>query len=46
MYAFASDVCASVDECFRDSVRHQALARLENLVPQGGRAVKGEFQSI
>jgi Fe-S cluster assembly scaffold protein SufB len=46
MYAFASDVCASVDVPFRESLRHQALARLENLVPQGGRAVKGEYQSI
>jgi Fe-S cluster assembly scaffold protein SufB len=46
MYAFASDVCASVDGPFRESLRHQALARLENLVPQGGRAVKGEYQSI
>jgi Fe-S cluster assembly scaffold protein SufB len=46
MYAFASDVCASVDGPFRESLRLQALARLENLVPQGGRAVKGEYQSI
>jgi Fe-S cluster assembly scaffold protein SufB len=46
MYAFASDVCASVDPVFQDRVREQALPRLENLVPKGGRAVRGEYQSI
>jgi Fe-S cluster assembly scaffold protein SufB len=46
MYAFASDVCSSVDPAFQDPVREQALARLENLVPRGDRAVRGEFQSI
>jgi Fe-S cluster assembly scaffold protein SufB len=46
MYAFASDVCESVDPAFRDPVREQALKRLENLVPRGDRAVRGEFQSI
>eukprot|EP00977_Amphora_coffeiformis_P017232 scaffold5524_cov175-Amphora_coffeaeformis.AAC.7 len=52
MYAFAEDIAANVDPAMLGDVDGQAglqkriIRRLENLVPQGERAVKGEFQSI
>ena len=52
MYAFAEDIAAHVDPAMLGDVDGQAglqkriIRRLENLVPQGERAVKGEFQSI
>ncbi|KAG7364858.1 iron-sulfur cluster assembly protein SufD [Nitzschia inconspicua] len=52
MYAFANDVCTCVDPAMLTSVdsdrglQKRLIQRLENVVPQGDRAVKGEFQSI
>lgn len=52
MYAFAGDVCTCVDPSMLGSVdsneglQKRVIRRLENLVPQGERSVKGEFQSI
>jgi len=52
MYAFAGDVCSCVDPVMLGSVdssqglQKRVIRRLENLVPQGERALKGEFQSI
>jgi Fe-S cluster assembly scaffold protein SufB len=51
MYAFAADVCKSVDPALLKSVdsdeglQNRLIERLNNVVPQGDRAVKGEFQS-
>jgi len=51
MYAFAADVCNSVDPAMLTSVdsdeglQKRLIERLNNVVPQGERAVKGEFQS-
>jgi len=51
MYAFAADVCNSVDPAMLTSVdsdeglQKRLIDRLNNVVPQGERAVKGEFQS-
>uniref|UniRef100_A0A7S4R4P8 SUF system FeS cluster assembly SufBD core domain-containing protein n=1 Tax=Ditylum brightwellii TaxID=49249 RepID=A0A7S4R4P8_9STRA len=52
MYAFVEEVGQSVDEVVRGHVddenglRKRVIERLENLVPQGERSVKGEFQSV
>jgi len=52
MYAFANDVCTAVEPAMLTSVdsdkglQKRLIQRLENVVPQGERAVKGEFQSI
>jgi len=52
MYAFAADVCSSVDPAMLTSVdsdeglQKRLIERLNNVVPQGERAVKGEFQSV
>lgn len=52
MYAFAADVCQSVDPAMLTSVdddkglQKRLIERLNNVVPQGERAVKGEFQSV
>lgn len=51
MYAFADDVCTQVDPAMLQSVdsveglQSRLIKRLENVVPQGERAVMGEFQS-
>merc|ERR1712166_1173123 len=51
MYAFAADVCKSVDPALLKSVdsdeglQSRLIKRLQNVVPQGERAVRGEFQS-
>jgi len=52
MYAFAADVCGSVDPAMLTSVdsdvglQKRLIERLNNVVPQGERAVKGQFQSV
>jgi hypothetical protein len=52
MYAFANDVATCVDPAMLTSVdsdkglEKRLIQRLENVVPQGDRAIKGEFQSI
>ena len=52
MYAFAGDVCECVEPAMITSLdsnvglQKRLIERLENVVPQGDRAVKGEFQSI
>jgi len=51
MYAFADDVCSEVDPVMLQSVdseeglQSRLIKRLQNVVPQGERAVRGEFQS-
>ena len=51
MYAFAADVCNSVDPAMLTSVdsdeglQSRLIKRLNNVVPQGEREIKGEFQS-
>jgi Fe-S cluster assembly scaffold protein SufB len=52
MYAFANDISNCVDPAMLTSIdsntglQKRLIQRLENVVPQGDRAVKGEFQSI
>lgn len=52
MYAFAGDISSAVDPAMLQSVdsdvglQRRVIQRLENLVPRGERAVKGEFQSV
>jgi Fe-S cluster assembly scaffold protein SufB len=51
MYAFADDVCDCVDSSMLEAVgsasglQKRVIERMENLVPTGERAIKGEFQS-
>lgn len=51
MYAFAGDISAAVDPAMlgaldsNKGLQKRVIDRLENLVPRGERAVKGEFQS-
>lgn len=52
MYGFVEDVCASVDPSMLEAMgsesglQKRVIERLENLVPQGERAIQGDFQSI
>ena len=52
MYAFAGDITAAVDPAMLESVdsskglQKRVIQRLENLVPRGERAIRGEFQSV
>jgi Fe-S cluster assembly scaffold protein SufB len=52
MYAFSGDISACVDSAMLGSVdsaeglQKRVIQRLENLVPRGERAIKGEFQSV
>jgi len=52
MYAFAGDISSAVDPAMRmevdsnEGLQHRVIQRLENLVPRGDRAIKGEFQSV
>lgn len=51
MYAFSGDVSSAVDPAMMGSLdaevglQKRVIQRLENLVPRGERAIKGEFQS-
>lgn len=51
MYAFAADVCNCVDKAMLTSVdsdsglQKRLIDRLNNVVPEGARAIKGEYQS-
>jgi Fe-S cluster assembly scaffold protein SufB len=51
MYAFAGDVCTCIEPFMLSALGSQKglqtrlIDRLENVVPQGERAMKGEFQS-
>ena len=51
MYAFAGDIGSKVEPAMQGAVdgseglQKRVVRRLQNLVPQGDRAVKGEFQS-
>lgn len=51
MYAFAGDITGAVDPAMVEAVdsdkglQKRVIERLENLVPRGERAIKGEFQS-
>ena len=52
MYAFAGDISSNVDPAMlgalgtNEGLQKRVIRRLENVVPQGERAVKGEYQSI
>lgn len=52
MYAFADDITQCVDQAVLGEVdgnqglQKRIIRRLENLVPTGERAIKGEFQSV
>ncbi len=52
MYAFAGDITSHVEPAMTGAVdskqglQKRVIKRLENLVPRGERAIKGEFQSI
>ena len=52
MYGFVEDVCTSIDPSMLEAfgsdngLQKRVIERLENLVPQGERAIQGEFQSI
>eukprot|EP00537_Pseudo-nitzschia_pungens_P002756 CAMPEP_0172362256 /NCGR_PEP_ID=MMETSP1060-20121228/5899_1 /TAXON_ID=37318 /ORGANISM="Pseudo-nitzschia pungens, Strain cf. cingulata" /LENGTH=680 /DNA_ID=CAMNT_0013084711 /DNA_START=264 /DNA_END=2306 /DNA_ORIENTATION=- len=52
MYAFAADVCNGVDKAMLTSVdsgnglQKRLIDRLNNVVPQGERAIMGDFQSV
>lgn len=52
MYGFAGDICACVEPSMLDTLggtkglQKRLIERLDNVVPQGDRAVKGEFQSV
>jgi hypothetical protein len=52
MYAFAGDVAACVDPTVlgevdgQSGLRKRILERMQRVVPQGSRAVQGEFQSV
>jgi hypothetical protein len=51
MYGFAEDVCSCVEPSMLEAIgtekgfQARLIERLENVVPQGERAIKGEFQS-
>lgn len=52
MYAFAGDICGCVEPLLLDTLgsnkglQKRLIERLENVVPQGDRAIKGDFQSV
>lgn len=52
MYGFAEDVCACVDPAMlsaigsKEGLQKRVIERLENVVPVGERAVRGEYQSV
>lgn len=52
MYAFAGDICKCIDPSMLDvlesrkGLQSRLIERLEIVVPQGDRAIKGEFQSV
>jgi len=52
MYAFAEDISCRVDKRMQGSydspkrLKNRIIQRLQNLVPRGDRAIKGEFQSV
>ena len=52
MYAYAEDICVSVDPFLRGEIdgdvgiQARTIEKLKNLVPQGERAIRGEFQSV
>ena len=52
MYGFAEEICGLIDPSMLEAVgsdkglQQRVIARLENVVPQGDRAIKGEFQSV
>eukprot|EP00526_Cylindrotheca_closterium_P007741 CAMPEP_0113654786 /NCGR_PEP_ID=MMETSP0017_2-20120614/29340_1 /TAXON_ID=2856 /ORGANISM="Cylindrotheca closterium" /LENGTH=663 /DNA_ID=CAMNT_0000567953 /DNA_START=79 /DNA_END=2070 /DNA_ORIENTATION=- /assembly_acc=CAM_ASM_000147 len=52
MYGFAEEICGLVDPSMLEAIgcesglQQRVIAKLENVVPQGDRAIKGEFQSV
>lgn len=52
MYGFVDDVGGCVDESMQGqkdgeySLKNRIIKKLENVVPQGDRAIKGEYQSV
>jgi hypothetical protein len=52
MYGFVEDICGSIEPCMlqplgsEKGLQKRVIEKLENLVPQGERAVQGVYQSI
>ena len=52
MYGFVEEIGNCIDEAVQGdkddelSLKSRVIARLQNVVPQGDRAIKGEFQSV
>lgn len=49
MYAFVDQIGRGVDDSFlkgKGMLKDRIISRLENLVPKGDRAIKGEFSSV
>jgi len=52
MYGFAEEICGRVDPTMLEALgsenglQKRVISRLENLVPLGDRAIRGEFQSV
>lgn len=52
MYGFVDEIGSCVDENMQghkddeSSLKNRVIKRLQNVVPQGDRAIKGEFQSV
>ena len=52
MYGFAEDVCTCVEPLMLEALgtdkglQKRLIERLQNVVPQGDRAIQGEFQSV
>lgn len=52
MYGFAEDVCTCVEPIMLEALgsdkglQKRLIERLQNVVPQGDRAIQGEFQSV
>uniref|UniRef100_A0A7R9WNL7 SUF system FeS cluster assembly SufBD core domain-containing protein n=1 Tax=Craspedostauros australis TaxID=1486917 RepID=A0A7R9WNL7_9STRA len=52
MYAFAGEACAEIDKTIlgetgsKKGLQARLLRRLDNVVPEGDRALQGEFQSV
>ena len=52
MYGFVDEIGSCVDDNMQGhkddefSLKNRVIKRLQNVVPQGDRAIKGEFQSV
>jgi len=52
MYGYAEEICGLVDKNMLEAVgsdnglQQRVISKLQNVVPQGDRAIKGDFQSV